>query len=106
MLVMVLLHLGLLQSISFPLDLIKYTNRVVFIIHFLKYGRNPMISGVVCVLFGEALLFGALPLFIWALFFFTMQNVFIKFHEEPDLQVRFGQSYELYRRHVPMWIPR
>jgi protein-S-isoprenylcysteine O-methyltransferase Ste14 len=65
-----------------------------------------MISGVVLVLMGEASFFGSTNLLLWTTFFFAIQNMFIKFHEEPDLFQRFGRRYEVYYNHVPMWIPR
>ena len=41
--------------------------------------RNPMMIGVILVLLGEAMLFGSLPVFIWALIFFKACLVLIPF---------------------------
>jgi protein-S-isoprenylcysteine O-methyltransferase Ste14 len=65
-----------------------------------------MISGVIAILLGEALIFGSLPLLLWALFFGTVNAVYIPFSEEPGLAKRFGDEYRLYQRHVPRWLPR
>ena len=71
-----------------------------------RYVRNPMISGVVLVLFGEALVLLSRPHFGWALIFLAVNFVYIPLLEEPDLRIRFGDSYAEYCRHVPRLIPR
>jgi protein-S-isoprenylcysteine O-methyltransferase Ste14 len=71
-----------------------------------RYVRNPMISGVIFVLFGEALLLGSRPHLMWALVFLAVNVVYIPLLEEPMLARRFGPSYEEYCRHVPRLIPR
>ena len=65
-----------------------------------------MISGVVLVLFGEALVLLSRPHFGWALIFLAMNFVYIPLLEEPGLRHRFGDSYVEYCRHVPRLIPR
>src|SRR5262245_30257849 len=71
-----------------------------------RYVRNPMISGVMVILFGEAALFGLPSLLIWALIFMAVNMVYIPLSEEPGLRGRFGADYEEYARHVPRWLPR
>jgi len=68
--------------------------------------RNPMITGVLFMLLGEALFFGLRSLFIWALIFFIVNTVYFKLFEEPGLAKRFGREYMTYQANVPMWIPR
>ncbi len=68
--------------------------------------RNPMITGVFCLLLGEALAFGSLSLFYWFLLFVLANVVYIPLLEEPSLARRFGADYERYRQHVPRWVPR
>ena len=68
--------------------------------------RNPMISGVLCVLLGEALLFGSIGVLVWFAFVFVLNAVYFPLVEEPDLQQRFGADYEAYRAAVPRWLPR
>jgi len=71
-----------------------------------RYVRNPMISGVVLVLFGEALVLLSRPHLQWALIFLAINAVYIPLFEEPLLALRFGKSYRNYRRHVPRLLPR
>ena len=71
-----------------------------------RYVRNPMISGVVSVLFGEALVLLSRPHFVWALIFLGVNFIYIPLLEEPGLRLRFGDSYVEYCRHVPRLIPR
>jgi protein-S-isoprenylcysteine O-methyltransferase Ste14 len=68
--------------------------------------RNPMISGVLAVLIGEAALFGSLPLLAWAAAFFVLNQAFFLLYEEPSLERRYGEPYRAYKREVPRWLPR
>lgn len=71
-----------------------------------RYVRNPMISGVLLALFGEAAVLLSRPHFLWALTFLGINAVYIPLLEEPFLAMRFGESYQEYRRHVPRLVPR
>ncbi len=71
-----------------------------------RYVRNPMISGVILILFGEALLLLSRSHFMWALTFLAINAVYIPLFEEPQLAGRFGEEYEEYRRNVPRLLPR
>jgi protein-S-isoprenylcysteine O-methyltransferase Ste14 len=71
-----------------------------------RYVRNPMISGVLFVLLGEAVLFGSLPLLVWFGVVLAVNAVYLPLVEERGLSRRFGQEYETYRANVPRWIPR
>ena len=71
-----------------------------------RYVRNPMISAVLCVLLGEAALFGSPALLIWFGAFFAINWVGFAIYEEPGLVRRFGDEYREYRRNVPRWWPR
>ena len=71
-----------------------------------RYVRNPMISGVVFVLFGEALVLLSRPHLWWALTFLALNAIYIPLLEEPMLERRFGESYREYRRHVRRFVPR
>lgn len=71
-----------------------------------RHVRNPMITGVLCVLLGEVALLGSLPLLFWFALFFLANALYIPLAEEPGLERRFGEEYLLYRRSVPRWIPR
>jgi protein-S-isoprenylcysteine O-methyltransferase Ste14 len=71
-----------------------------------RYVRNPMISGVLLVLVGEALVLRSRAHAVWALTFFAINATYIPLVEEPGLERRFGESYRRYRRHVPRLVPR
>jgi len=71
-----------------------------------RHVRNPMITGVVFLLAGEAVLFGSLSIAVWAAFFATVNHVWFVLGEEPGLERRFGDEYRDFKRSVPRWIPR
>jgi len=71
-----------------------------------RYVRNPMISGVILILFGEALLILSRAHFMWALTFLAINAVYIPLFEEPQLAGRFGEDYNQYRSNVPRLVPR
>ena len=68
--------------------------------------RNPMITGVLTVLLGESAVFHSMPVFIWCVSFFVINNVYFVFSEEPGLEKRFGEEYREYKKNVPRWLPR
>jgi protein-S-isoprenylcysteine O-methyltransferase Ste14 len=70
------------------------------------YVRNPMISGVVLVLFGEALVLLSVVNAEWALTVLVVNLIYIPLVEEPMLEQRFGAAYVEYCRHVPRVLPR
>jgi protein-S-isoprenylcysteine O-methyltransferase Ste14 len=71
-----------------------------------RHVRNPMITGVLCILLGEAAITGSGVLLGWFAIFLAFQATVIPFWEEPHLVKRFGGEYVDYRRNVPRWIPR
>lgn len=71
-----------------------------------KYVRNPMISGVLTMLLGQAVFHGSQMLAIWAATFFAFNHVYFLAIEEPGLEERFGATYREYKSAVPRWIPR
>ena len=71
-----------------------------------RFVRNPMISGVIFLLIGEALVLRSLPHGVWAAFFVVLNAVYIPLVEEPQLVTRFGDDYRRYRDHVPRFLPR
>ena len=71
-----------------------------------QFVRNPMISGVIFILFGEALVLRSPPHGAWAAGFAILNLIYIPLVEEPQLERRFGDSYREYRRHVRRFIPR
>ena len=71
-----------------------------------RHVRNPMISAVVTMLAGEALLVGSRVVAEWALLFVGFNHLYFLLSEEPGLQQRFGASYVRYKAAVPRWVPR
>jgi protein-S-isoprenylcysteine O-methyltransferase Ste14 len=71
-----------------------------------RHVRNPMISGVFCLLLGEAALLGSPPLMVWFAAVLAVNAVYLPLVEEPGLVRRFGKDYEIYRDYVPRWVPR
>jgi len=71
-----------------------------------RYVRNPMISGVIFILIGEALFLHSQPHGWWAATFLLINLIYIPLMEEPMLEARFGEEYREYRRHVRGLIPR
>jgi protein-S-isoprenylcysteine O-methyltransferase Ste14 len=71
-----------------------------------RHVRNPMITGVFCILLGESVFFDSLSLFRWFAFAVAINLVYIPLVEERGLAKRFGDDYLLYKRNVPRWIPK
>jgi protein-S-isoprenylcysteine O-methyltransferase Ste14 len=71
-----------------------------------RHVRNPMISGVFCVLLGEANVLGSRPLLYWSFVFGLLNLIYIPLLEEPGLERRFGEAYVQYKKNVPRWLPR
>lgn len=65
-----------------------------------------MISGVIFILFGEALVLRSLPHAVWAGVFLLLSALFIPLLEEPMLAAKFGEPYRRYKDHVPRFVPR
>ncbi len=58
-----------------------------------RHVRNPMISGVLCILLGEAATAGSGWLPGWFAIFLAVLAVVIRFWEEPHLERRYGSDY-------------
>jgi protein-S-isoprenylcysteine O-methyltransferase Ste14 len=71
-----------------------------------RHVRNPMISGVLAILLGEAALFASVTLLLWFAAVFAVNAVYFPLVEEPGLRKRFGAEYDAYRANVPRWLPR
>ena len=71
-----------------------------------RHVRNPMISGVIFVLCGTALILRSQPHATWAAAFVLINAIYIPLLEEPDLETRFGEDYARYKRHVRRFVPR
>lgn len=71
-----------------------------------RHMRNPMITGVLCILIAEGFLFPSVFVLFWALGFLLINHLYFIWKEEPDLLKRFGEEYKEYKQNVPRWIPR
>lgn len=71
-----------------------------------RHVRNPMISGVMALLLGEALASGAPAVMGWWAVFVAVNAIYIPAVEETGLERRFGQEYREYKDNVPRWMPR
>ena len=71
-----------------------------------RHVRNPMITGVLAILLGEAAVAASGWLLLWFAIFFVMLTTVIQVWEEPHIARRFGDEYVSYRQNVPRWIPR
>jgi protein-S-isoprenylcysteine O-methyltransferase Ste14 len=70
------------------------------------YVRNPMISGVIGILAGEALVLRSPPHAVWAGSFAALNLAYIPLVEEPQLRRRFGDAYRGYCSNVRRFVPR
>ena len=71
------------------------------------WSRNPMLTGVFSFLFGVGFLLHSVSMvLIWTPAFVILNVLEVKFIEEPELERRFGESYNEYRHLVPMFGPR
>ena len=69
-----------------------------------RYSRNPIYLGMLFILIGNGIyLGGLLPFFVIPMFFFIVQECFIK-KEEPFLEEIFGEDYRNYKTKVRRWI--
>ena len=71
-----------------------------------RYVRNPMISGVVFLLFAESLMLLSRLHANWAAAFLALNLVYIPLVEERRLEQRFGDPYREYCKHVRRIVPR
>lgn len=71
-----------------------------------RYTRNPMYVGVLTLILGWVVLFGAFRLLVYAACVWSCFHLFILYYEEPHLRKTFGESYESYTARVGRWLPR
>ena len=70
-----------------------------------RHVRNPMMTGVFCLLLAESLLIGSWGIAGWGAVFITANLIYIPNWEEPALIKRFGDDYRRFKANVPRWIP-
>ncbi len=70
------------------------------------YARNPMLFGVFILLFGFGILIGSFSfIFIFTPLFIVLNVWELKTIEEPELAIRLGEEYLVYKKKTPMFIP-
>ncbi len=68
--------------------------------------RNPIIAAELMVVWGEALFVASWGIVLYAIAVSIGGHLIVVNVEEPELQKRFGASFEAYCRDVPRWFPR
>ncbi len=72
-----------------------------------QYTRNPMSLGYYLIGLSIAFISGSTLLTLYVLFGIIPAHLFfLKFFEELELELRFGESYHQYKRQVPFLFPR
>jgi protein-S-isoprenylcysteine O-methyltransferase Ste14 len=71
-----------------------------------QWTRNPMYTGVVTMLTGQAMVFGSHGMLYYALGWFLFFHTFEVVYDEPALKKQFADVYPDYCRNTPRWIPR
>jgi protein-S-isoprenylcysteine O-methyltransferase Ste14 len=71
-----------------------------------SYCRNPMALGAIVALLGVAILIGSISALGLVLIFTVLLLVYIKFLEEKEMELRFGEAYQEYRKQTSFIIPR
>ena len=71
-----------------------------------NYCRNPMALGTIVAGLGVAILIGSISAAILVLTLAALLLVYIKFLEEKEMELRFGEAYREYRKQTPFVIPR
>lgn len=71
-----------------------------------SFCRNPMALGAILLYLGVAILVGSISAVGLVLLFAVILLVYIKFLEEKEIELRFGDAYREYRKQTPFIIPR
>ncbi len=96
----------LLRAIGSGANAFRLTQRIVAGDVY-QYSRNPMSLGYYLAALSIALLCGSSLLTLYVLLGIIPAHLFfLKFFEERELELRFGQTYQQYRQKVPFLFPR
>lgn len=71
-----------------------------------NYCRNPMALGAIAAYLGVAILIGSISAVVFIVILSVLLLVYIKFLEEKEMELRFGEAYREYRKQTPFIIPR
>jgi protein-S-isoprenylcysteine O-methyltransferase Ste14 len=92
------------EGLGTPTPLLP-TNRLI-VTGLYRHVRNPMYVAVLSVIIGQAVLFGAVCLGLYAAIVWAIFHSSVLLYEEPKLRADFGATFDVYGQHVPRWIPR
>lgn len=93
-----------LQGLGTPAPVLPTGQLVVTGLY--RHVRNPMYVAVVALVAGQGLLFGSLPVLLYALLVWLLFAAFVLGYEEPTLRRRYGAEYAAFCAGVPRWLPR
>lgn len=71
-----------------------------------NYCRNPMALGAIVAYLGVAVLTGSISAIVLVLIGAILLLGYIKLLEEKEMELRFGEVYQKYRKETPFIIPR
>jgi len=71
-----------------------------------NYCRNPMALGTIVLYLGVAVQIGSISAVALVLIGAILLLLYIKFLEEREMAMRFGEEYQEYRKQTPFIIPR
>ena len=71
-----------------------------------SYCRNPMALGTIVAFLGVAALFHSIGAALLVLLCAGALLIYIKRHEEKEMELQFGQEYLAYKQRTPFLIPR
>jgi len=71
-----------------------------------SYCRNPMALGAIVAYLGIAILIGSISAAVFVVSFAVLLLIYIKLLEEKEMELRFGEAYQEYRKITPFIIPR
>jgi protein-S-isoprenylcysteine O-methyltransferase Ste14 len=71
-----------------------------------SFCRNPMALGAILMYLGVAVLFGSMGAVVLVLLGAGCLLTYIKRIEEREMEIRFGQEYQEYKKQTPFLIPR
>ena len=71
-----------------------------------SYCRNPMALGAIVAYLGIAILIGSISAAAVVLALAVLLLIYIKFLEEKEMELRFGEAYLEYRKQTPFIVPR
>ncbi|MFW9778161.1 MAG: methyltransferase family protein [Candidatus Heimdallarchaeota archaeon] len=69
-----------------------------------KFSRNPIYTGVCCLVFGLSFFIGSVPLFMLGIVIMTFFWWFLIRWEERHLEEAFGEKYSEYKKRVRRWL--